>query len=118
MSTTSSTATIESKTGLKSTDVDANTKPTINKEKKPSSVKSNTKASKESESKNPTQASLSAIQIALSNDKIREDFLNNAADSLCSYSRRKMDDDEKQTFKNLIDNELINKVLKVKRLAA
>ena len=118
--TTTSGTTI--KTGLKETDKDAHTSPTIAKKPVAAEVKSKTHTAppkpKEGEAANPVAASLEAIQIALSDKAIREDFLDNVADSLCSYSRRKMDEDEKQSLRNLVDNELVSRVFKVKKLAA
>ena len=120
MSTSSSTKAIESKTGLKSTEIDANTKPTITKDAKPAEAKKKEgkAAPKEGEAANPTAASLEAIKDRLSDDSLRNDFLNNITDSICSYSRRKLDEDEKQSLKNLVNNELLEKIFRVKKLAA
>lgn len=119
-SSSSSTKTIESKTGLKSTEVDANTKPTITKDSKPAEAKKRESkaAPKESEAANPVQASLEAIKDRLSDDALRNDFTDNVADLICSYSRRKLDEDERQSLKNLVNNELLEKVFKIKKLVA
>lgn len=118
------TTQIAEKTGLKPTDVDANTEPTIKKEKKPAEASKRAKQDKahsparESDSKNPQIASLEAIKDRLSDDALRNDFVDNVADLICSYSRRKMDEDERQSFRNLVNNELLEKIFKVKKLAA
>jgi len=108
------------KTGLDETKKDANTSPSITKDKKPAEIKHKAKAAppKESEATNPTVASIEAIKISLADGKKREDFLDNVADLISSYTRRKIDPDEKQSLKNLVDNELISKVFKIKKLAA
>ena len=115
-----SNSTNQSKTGLKTSDKDAHTSPTITKDSKPAEVKAKAHAAppNESDAANPQAASLEAIKVRLSDNSIREDFIDNVADLICSYSRRKMDEDERQSLRNLVDNELISRVFKVKKLAA
>ena len=88
------------------------TSPTIKKEEKPASVeaKSHEGTPKESEAANPQLASLEAIKVKLADPALREDFIDNVADLICSYSKRKLDEDEKQSLRNLVDNELISRV--------
>jgi hypothetical protein len=116
------TTQISKETGIKPTEVDANTEPAIKKQSKPAAAKSRAKSNKahsparESDAANPTVASLEAIKDRLSDDALRNDFVDNVADLICSYSRRKMDEDEKQSFRNLVDNKLLGEVFKVKKL--
>ena len=92
---------------------------TIKKEDKPASVeaKSHEAPPKESEAANPQLASIEAIKVKLADPTLREDFIDNVADLICSYSKRKLDEDEKQSLRNLVDNELISRVFKIKKLA-
>lgn len=64
---------------------------------------------------NPHLTTLLNIKNKLSEPKNREEFVNNVADLLAQFSTRKLTAPEKEALRNLVDEDLLNEVFKMKK---
>ena len=64
---------------------------------------------------NPHLTTLLNIKNKLTDNKIRGEFVNNVADLLGGFSKRKLTVPEKEALRNLVDNDLVSEVFKLKK---
>lgn len=65
---------------------------------------------------NPHASSLANIKNALTDPKIREESVYNIVDNLAQHSPRKLTKNEKDELAQLVQNQLINNVFKIKKI--